>query len=93
MIRGLYTMVGMRFRNAEKFVQSLPAGEPLTLIRDPNNAHDPHAVQVHAREQFVAFIKGTEVAKLAAVMDAGTKVTAKLAWGPRWPMVETEEGI
>lgn len=50
-MKGLYSLVGMKFFNAESLVGSLPNGEPLTLIREPNNPHDPHAIQVWARRR------------------------------------------
>lgn len=94
-MKSLFTLVGMKYRNAEDFVKSLPAGEPLTLVREPDNDFDPNAIQVWAHERHIAFVKGTEARKLARFMDndcGGGPVMGKLAIDSgKWPMVEVEE--
>jgi hypothetical protein len=55
---------------------------PMVLIRDPNNSHDPNAVEVHAptagREGMIAFIPKELAAKLAPTMDRGDVWEARL---------------
>lgn len=68
-----FAIVGMKHRNAEALVASLPPGEPLTLVREPNNKYDPNAVQVWARDQHVGYVKGTQARGLAMAMDRGHK--------------------
>ncbi len=67
----LVALVGMQHRGCADFVKRLPDGEPLTLIREPTNPHDPNAVQVWAREHHVGYIKGTQVRPVAMAMDTG----------------------
>ena len=55
-MKAFYGLVGMKHRNAEALVASLPNGEPLTLIREPGNKYDANAVQVWARGQFIGYI-------------------------------------
>ena len=69
-MKSLVALVGMKHRGTEALVSSLPRGEPLTLIREPDNPHDPNAVQVWARGQHVGFIKGSQVRPIAMAMDA-----------------------
>ncbi len=96
-MKSLYAMVGMRFRDAEEFVASLPDREPLLLLRQPNNPHDANAVAVWARGRHVGFIPTKENAALASRMDdigrerADFKLEAKLVAG-QWPQIEVEEG-
>jgi len=93
-MKAIYTMVGMQHRGSVDFVASLPKGEPIILLRDPNNAHDPNAVMVWARGRHVAFLKAGEAFQLARRMDAihQPKIEARLTFdGQRWPMAEVDE--
>ena len=65
MSKAIYSIVGMKHRDAEQFVASLPVGEPLRLVREPTNEVDPNAVQVWARERHVGFIKAAQARTLA----------------------------
>lgn len=102
-MKSLYSIVGMKHRGqwAVDLVSSLRAGEPITLIREPTNRHDPFAVQVWAQGQHVGFIKGAEVKPLALEIDAngalplagqpGPSVEGKFAVSAdRWPQVEVD---
>ena len=92
-MKSIYTIVGMKHRGTEKLVASMNVGEPLILIREPTNQHDPNAVQVWGRHTHLGYVKGTEAVALAFAMDA-TLVQSKLAIfaiGDRWPAAEVEE--
>lgn len=93
-MKALYALVGMQHRGQTALVRSLPDGEPLTLVREPNNEYDALAVQVWARDVHVGYIKGTQVRPLALAMDARPveRAPAKLSTrnGERWPMVEVD---
>lgn len=109
MTKVLYGLVGMQFRPPEvkAYFAKLPNGSPLTLIREPNNPHDPNAVQVWSGDVHIGYVKGSQVKPLALAMDAmpasmaglhdaGAKFTntmhAKLAIdGGKWPLLEVEE--
>lgn len=93
-MKSIYTLVGMKYKNATEFVASLPRGEPLLLARDSTNDFDPFAVQVWARDRHVGFVKATEVRPLAQWLDRnGAKMsTGFLAFdGDRWPKIEVEQ--
>jgi hypothetical protein len=103
-MKTLVALVGTKHRGKEMeaLLASLPQGEPLTLIRERGNKHDPFAVQVWAREQHVGFIKATQVKPIALAMDRAAELQAssrgggnvwqaKLAIdGGKWPMVEID---
>lgn len=98
-MKHLVALVGMKHRGeeAEELVRALPAGAPLHLVREPNNRHDPHAIQVYARHGngelvHVGYLKSGQNSLIARWMDlehvappAALKVS-----GDRWPMVEIE---
>lgn len=78
-MKALYALVGMKHRGTEALVVTLPAGEPLALIREPTNEHDPNAVQVWARDVHLGFVKGTQARALAAKMDGPSRVLSGCA--------------
>lgn len=93
-MKSLLTIVGMKHRGTEALVAGLPKGEPLTLVREPTNAHDPNAVRVLARGEHVAYIKGTQAAGLAQFMDRAGHASfpAILAvTADRWPCAELDD--
>lgn len=99
-MKTLVALVGMKHRGTEALVASLPAGEPLILIRERDNPYDSNAVQVWARDQHVGYIKASQVIPIAQEMDKiwleispmTVRRKAKFAIdGGRWPMVEVEE--
>lgn len=89
-MKSIYSIVGMRFHNAETFVAGLRAGEYLRLKREPDNAHDPFAIQVWVGERLVGYVKATEGRMLANEMDsyAQTEIPARLAFAGRYPHAE-----
>lgn len=72
-----YAIVGMKHRNAEALVASLPPDEPITLVREADNRFDPNAVQVWARNQHVGYVPKTQNAVLAQFIDACGKAWTK----------------
>lgn len=91
----IVALVGMQHCGTSVLVKSLPDGEPLTLVREPNNQHDRWAVQVWARGTMLGFIKGSQVRPVALAMDAKSEERrfAKLSTrnGERWPLVEIND--
>lgn len=66
----LYALVGMKHRGAEALVASLPADEPLILVREPDNKFDRNAIQVWAQGKHVGFISKDQNKVLAGFIDA-----------------------
>lgn len=91
-MKALYSLVGMKYRGTGPLVASLTIGEPLELRREPENPHDPNAVQIWARGQHVAYVLGNQAKHLAPRMDAAgqTTIVGKLA-ADRTPQIEIEE--
>jgi HIRAN domain len=89
-MKSIYSIVGMKFHNAEKFLGSQRAGEYLRLIREPDNPHDPFAIKVLVGERTVGYVKATEAKLLANEMDSyhQTEIPARLAFAGRYPHAE-----
>ena len=83
-------------------VEALGPGRPVSLVREPENPADAHAVAVwvsddEQRSWRVGYLDRTVAARIAPLIDAGTVVTAVLeGWieepGGRWerPLVRLE---
>ena len=101
MSKGLYRMVGMKYRpeNAQKLASALTAGAEVTLTREPKNDYDPNAIQVRVNGLCVGFIEGRKNRGLALHIDQhgappegdepGPKMKAKFA-NQSWPAIEVE---
>jgi len=48
-----------------------------SLEREPDNPHDPNAIGVYFLHDRLGYLKKSVAEKLAPVMDAGTKLTAR----------------
>lgn len=82
--------------------EALGTGRPVTLVREPENPADVHAVAVwvsddEQRSWRVGYLDRTVAARIAPIIDAGTTVSAVLeGWieepGGRWerPLVRLE---
>jgi HIRAN domain len=84
------TMVGMKYKDADRLVESLPTGVSLTLVRDAQNQFDANAVQVWMKTRHIAFIARDEVPDVARYMDRNHLETmpARLVFVARQPNVE-----
>jgi hypothetical protein len=102
-MKSLVALVGTKHRGREAMdcLAALPNGEPLILIREPDNAFDSRAVQVWARGVHIGFLKKEQNAEVSARLDAtiakaelppkAVSMPAKLAIdGSKWPLVEVE---
>lgn len=47
------------------------------LVREPENPHDPNAIQVVIAEYFLGYVPGHIAARLAPEMDSGVKYLAE----------------
>jgi hypothetical protein len=87
------TLVGMRFRPpALDFVERLPDGTKLLLVREPGNIHDANAVAVYFQ---LGYIPAKAAAKLAPILDASASprgvTAAEFQYHPQWPQLEIKD--
>ena len=74
----LYTkVVGVTFDGRQDAVASLRPGDRLRLIREPANAHDPHAVRVAAADgRQIGYLRAQLAGRLSPSIDAGARYRA-----------------
>lgn len=68
-MKALYRMVGMKYCESAEFVDSLPIGTPMQLVRQHDNPHDANAVRVMYQGRHVAYVQATQAVALARRMD------------------------
>lgn len=72
-------LAGAQYYAAQAQWQSMKVGDSLTLVREPGNAHDAHAIRVEWQGQKLGYLPRAENAAVAAEMDRGTRVEARIA--------------
>ncbi len=102
-LRTIHTrLFGVTFRNADgrlrqEIIRGCRAGDPLTLVREADNPHDPCAIAVHtAAGQKVGYIGYHQSRELAAEIDAGRRVTCEIVrvtGGGGWLFFRRRHGV
>lgn len=72
-------LAGFRYYAGETLWQKMKAGDELALVREPDNAHDANAVRVEWRGHKLGYLPRAENRAVAAEMDRGTPVVARIA--------------
>lgn len=72
-------LAGFQFHAGNRLWPELRQGDPLSLIREPDNPHDRQAVRVEWRGQHLGYLPRAENRTVAAEIDAGHRVSAKIA--------------
>lgn len=72
-------LAGFRYYVGEARWQSMKEGQALILIREPENPHDANAVRVEWQGEKLGYLPRRENRSVAAAMDAGDRVDARIA--------------
>ena len=72
-------LAGFRYAEAGQVWSELRLGDPLELVREPDNPHDRNAVRVDWRGRKLGYVPRTENEALAWAMDRGERVTARIS--------------
>lgn len=72
-------LAGFQYHAAPALWNDLRTGEPLTLIREPDNPHDANAVRVEWRGRLLGYLPKAENRAVAAEMDRGGRVEGRIA--------------
>ncbi|KAB2967465.1 HIRAN domain-containing protein [Zoogloea sp.] len=71
-------LAGFQYHGATIHWEALQEGDPLTLVREPDNPHDPRAVRVEWRGVMLGYLPRAENREVAREMDQGTPVSARI---------------
>ena len=72
-------LAGFQYHAGTVLWDELKVGDPLTLVREPDNPHDSRAVRVEWRGAQLGYLPRAENEAVAAAMDRGERVTARIA--------------
>ncbi len=72
-------LAGFQYHQAGELWPELRVGDALTLVREPDNPHDRNAVRVEWRGRMLGYLPKSENRSVAAEMEGGTVVAARIA--------------
>ncbi len=72
-------LAGFQFYAGRALWDAMKAGDALVLAREPDNAHDASAVRVEWRGRKLGYLPRAENRAVAAEMDRGGRVEARIA--------------
>ncbi len=72
-------IAGVSFEGRQDVVAGLAPGDPLDLVREPENAHDASAIAVRYGRLHLGYLNRKMAAKLAPNIDAGDRYRATVA--------------
>jgi hypothetical protein len=72
-------LAGFQYHAGESLWERLQEGDALTLVREPANPHDARAVRVEWQGKQLGYLPRAENAAVAAAMDHGERVEARIA--------------
>ena len=72
-------LAGSQYYAVGEFWRELQVGDPLTLIREPDNRHDRNAIRVEWRGHKLGYVPRAENRAVAAAMDQGDKLVARIS--------------
>lgn len=72
-------LAGYQYHAGTEVWDQLKVGETLKLVREPDNPHDRNAVRVEWQGQQLGYLPRAENQAIAAELDRGSKVEARIA--------------
>lgn len=72
-------LAGFQFHAGKKLWPEMRVGDALSLIREPDNAHDARAVRVEWRGQHIGYVPRRENADVARFLDHGKRLSARIS--------------
>ena len=72
-------LAGFRYYDAPKLFDQLRPGQALSLVREPENPHDPNAVRVEWRGHKLGYVPRRQNGALAWALDRGQTLEAAVA--------------
>lgn len=71
-------LAGFRHYDGPRVWDDLTVGDPITLVREQTNPHDPGAVRVEWRGHMIGYVPQRENRHLARQLDHGVRFTGRI---------------
>lgn len=72
-------LAGYQYHAGSSVWEQLKVGDALKLVREPENSHDRNAIRVEWQGQQLGYLPRAENQAIAAELDRGSKVEARIA--------------
>lgn len=72
-------LAGFQYHAGAAHWDEMRVDDELELVREPDNPHDPHAVRIEWRGTQLGYLPRAENRAVAAALDAGQRVQARIA--------------
>lgn len=72
-------VAGFQYHDAPKVWNDLKVGQPVALVREPNNEDDPRAVRVEWNGVMLGYLPRNENGAVCHQIDAGKTITGEVA--------------
>jgi hypothetical protein len=72
-------LAGYNYLQAPAVFTAMRPGDTLSLVREPDNAHDANAIRVDWGAYRLGYVPRTQNAALAAAMDRGEPIAARIS--------------
>ena len=87
-------LAGFQYHEGRVLWDRMRVGDRLTLVREPDNLHDPRAVRVEWQGHPIGYVPRAENEAVARQLDAGNRLQARIVRLTRhrdpWKRVELE---
>ena len=71
-------IAGFQFHEGKQLWDQLKVGDPLTLVREPDNSHDARAVRVEWNGHMLGYVPRAENDAVARQLDRGNRLEARI---------------
>ena len=71
-------LAGFVYYDGRTLWGDIKKGDPLTLVREPANAHDANAIRIEWRGRMLGYVPRRDNADLARQLDRGARVEARI---------------
>jgi hypothetical protein len=71
-------LAGFQFHEGKHLWKALKVGDALTLVREPDNPHDPRAVRVDWNGHVLGYVPRAENEAVARQLDRGNRLEARI---------------
>lgn len=72
-------LAGFQYHAGEALWPRLAVGQPLALVREPDNPHDERAVRIDWRSHKLGYLPRVDNAAVAQMLDRGERLEARIA--------------
>ncbi len=72
-------LAGFQYHAGKVLWSALKVGDPVSLVREPDNPHDARAVRIEWQGQQLGYLPRAENEAVAAAMDRGERVEGRIA--------------